>query len=176
MNKMVIMLAIIVVMVWTIPVFAEPVAPLLPYNEMGKQMLEAQGKTREDAVKEVPTKAEVGLPIYPGSYVGTAGKSNGVLSSVQLVSKDSPEKVIQWYKEKLGKEWKYMPEFATKQIGEVGVFVKTDKEKVSDMDALKLLQIRIVKVEKPDDTGFLAMAFDVTGIMSTINMQIKPFM
>ena len=32
------------------------------------------------------------------------------------------------------------------------------------------------EVEKPDDTGFLAMAFDVTGIKSTINMQIKPFM
>ena len=174
--KKIIFLTVIMLMSWTILAFAEPVAPLLPHNDMGKQMLAAQGKTRADAMKEVPTKAEVGLPVYPDSYVGTAGKSNGVLSSIQLVSKDSPEKVIQWYKEKLGKEWKYMPEFTTKQIGEVGVFVKTDKEKVSDMDALKLLQIRIVKVEKPDDTGFLAMAFDVTGIKSTINMQIKPFM
>jgi len=176
MKKILFTLTVIEVMIWTVSAFAEPVAPLLPYNEMGKQMLAAQGKTRKDAVKDVPTKAEVGLPVYPGSYVGTAGKSNGVLSSVQLVAKDSPEKVIQWYKEKLGKEWKYMPEFATKQIGEVGVFVKTDKEKVSAMDALKLLQIRIVRVEKPDDTGFLAMAFDVTGIKSTINMQIKPIM
>ena len=30
-------------------------------------MLAAQGKSELDALKEVPTKAAVGLPVYPGS-------------------------------------------------------------------------------------------------------------
>jgi len=176
MKKRVFILTVITLMSWAVFAAAEPVAPFLPYNDMGKQMLDAQGKTVADALKDIPTKAEVGLPVYPGSYMGTSAESNGELSSVQLVSKDDPEKVIVWYKKNLGKKWKYVPEFATKQIGEIGVFVKTDSEKVDRIDSMRMQQIRIAKIEKPEDTGFLTMAFDVTGVKSMINMQIKPFM
>jgi hypothetical protein len=175
-GKRAVVLTVVALLGWAAFASAEPAAPLLPYNDAGKQMLDAQGKTPSDALKDVPTKAEVGLPVYPGSYMGSGGKSNGVLSSVQLVSKDTPEKVIAWYKKELGKAWKYVPELATKQIGEIGVFVKTDKEKVDSIDSMRMQQIRIAKVEKPEDTGFLAMAFDVTGIKTMINMQIKPLM
>lgn len=174
--RKIIILTVIMLMSWTILAVAEPIAPLLPYNDMGKQMLTAQGKSTADALKDVPTKAAVDLPVYPGSYVGTSGSSNGVLSSIQFVSKDNPEKIIAWYKKQLGGGWKYMPEFATKELGEIGVFVETDKSTVSAMDTLRSRMIRIAKVEKPDDTGFLAMAFDVTGIKAMINMQIKPIM
>jgi hypothetical protein len=176
MNKGITTLTLVALLSWAAFAFAEPVAPLLPYNAAGKQMLDAQGKTVSDAQKDIPAKAEVGLPIYPGSYMGTSAKSNGELSSVQLASKDSPEKVIAWYKKELGKEWKYVPELATEQMGEIGVFVKTDKEEVDSFDAMKMQQIKIAKVEKPEDTGFLTMAFDVTGVKAMINMQIKPFM
>lgn len=176
MDTKVIVLTVAALMGWAALAFAEPVAPLLPYNDAGRQMLAAQGKTVADALKDVPTGDEVGLPVYPGSYMGTAGKSDGAVSSVQLVSKDDAEKVIAWYKKELGKAWKYVPELATEQMGEIGVFVKTDKEKVDSIDSLSMQQIRIAKVEKPEDTGFLAMAFDVTGVKTMINMQIKPLM
>lgn len=176
MNKGITTLTLVALLSWADFVFAEPVAPFLPYNAQGKQMLDAQGKTESDAMKDIPTKAEVGFPIYPGSYMGTSAKSNGELSSIQLVSKDNPEKVIAWYKKELGLEWKYVPELATEQIGEIGVFVKTDKEEVDSFDSMSMQQIRIAKIEKPEDTGFLAMAFDVKGVKATINMQIKPFM
>ena len=44
------------------------------------------------------------------------------------------------------------------------------------MDSLKYQQIRISKVEKPEDTGFAAMLFDVTDIKTMINMTVKPMM
>lgn len=155
---------------------AEPAAPLLPYNEMGKQMLNAQGKTIKDAAREVPSKADVGLPVYPGSYMGSYAKSGGALSSVQLATRDGPDEVIAWYRKNLSGEWKYQPKLALQQMGEVGVFVKTDQPSMDTMAAMRLQQIRIVRIDKPDDTGFLAMTFDVTSIRAVINMQIKPFM
>ena len=176
MNKGITILTVVALLSWAAVAFAEPAAPLLPYNAQGKEMLAAQGKTVSDALKDVPTKAEVGLPIYPDSYMGTSAKSNGELSSVQLASKDDPEKVIAWYKKELGKEWKYVPELATEQIGEIGVFVKTDKEEVDSFDSMSMQQVRISKIEKPEDTGFLAMAFDVKGVKAMVNMQIKPLM
>ena len=155
---------------------AEPAAKLLPYNSFGKQSLASQGKTEADALKDLPSKEEVGFPVYPGSYYGIAGESDNVLISIQFVSKDEPEKIIAWYKKQLGSEWKYLPELATKQLGEIGVFIKTSKASVSAMDAIRSQQIRIAKVEKPEDTGFVAMAFDVSGVKAMINMQIKPLM
>ena len=169
-------LSLIALVSWAISVWAEPAAPFLPYNDMGKKLLSSQGKTPTDAQKEAPTKEQVGMPIYPGSYLGTTGGSSGELSSVQFVSKDSADKVIAWYQKNLGKGWKQAPQLTVSQIGEVGVFVKTDLEQFDDFEAMKMQQIRIAKVEKPEDTGFLAMAFDVTGVKSIINMQIKPLM
>ena len=153
---------------------AEPAAKLLPYTSYGKQALAAQGKGEADALKDFPSKEMVGLPVYPGSYYGTVAKSNNVLSSVQFASKDGPEKIIAWYKERLGSEWKYLPDLATKELGEIGVFIRTSKDNVSAMDALSSQQIRIAKVEKAEDTGFVAMVFDVSGVKAMISMQIKP--
>ena len=67
-----------------------------------------------------------------------------------------------------------MPELATKELGEIAVFIKSGKKSISAMDSFKYQQIRISKVEKPGDTGFAAMVFDVTGIKSLINMTVKP--
>ena len=77
-------LSLIALVSWAISVWAEPAAPFLPYNDMGKKLLSSQGKTPTDAQKEAPTKEQVGMPIYPSSYLGTTGESSGELSSVQF--------------------------------------------------------------------------------------------
>ncbi len=176
MKKFVFMFTVFMMIAWTVTAFAEPYAPLAPRNAFGKQAMASNGQTMADVQKELPTKEMVEIPAYPGSYFGSAGKSNGILSTIQLIAKDSPEKVIAWYKKNLGKDWQYVPDLITEQLGEVGVFVQTDNPNVDAFDSLKYRQIRIAKVEKPEDTGFLGMFLEMKGIKSMITVQIKPFM
>ena len=176
MKRSILLLTAAVIVVWTASAIAEPYAPLAPRNAFGKQAMASKGQTMADVQKELPTKEMVGIPAYPGSLFGSEGKSNGVLSTVQLIAKDSPEKVIAWYKKNLGKDWQFTPGLATKEMGEVGVFVNTDNPKIDAFDSLKFRQIRIVRVTKPEDTGFLGMFLEMKGIRSLITLQIKPFM
>lgn len=155
---------------------AEPIAPLAPLNDFGKQAFAAEGKTEAEMEKDIPPKDLVGLPPYPGSYFGSSMGDGDELNSVILISSDSTEQVVAWYQRELGSEWQYLPELATQQMNEVGVFVNTSDQAISAMDALRHRQIRISKVEKPEDTGFVAMMFDVKGIKSMIVMTIRPFM
>lgn len=176
MNRRIYLLTALLVVTWTISAAAGPVAKLLPLNAFGKQSMAAQGRSEADLVNDVPPSEMVKVPAYPGSYFGSSMGKGDELTGLTLASKDSPKKVIDWYRKKLGSGWQYHPEMATAEMGEVGVFIKTDKKKVSDMDALKCMQVRISKVEKPADTGFTGMMFDVTGIKSMINMTLKPMM
>ena len=41
-------------------------------------------------------------------------------------------------RQNLGKDWKYAPRLAVTQVGEVGVFVKTDLEQFNDFDTMKM--------------------------------------
>jgi len=156
--------------------FAEPIAKLAPLNSFGKQAFAAEGKTEEDARNDIPSREMIGLPAFPDSYFAGAGGDGDSIDTLMLMSKADPNEVIAWYQKKLGGGWQNMPELATKQLGEIAVFVKTDKKNISAMDSLKYQQIRISKVEKPEDTGFAAMMFDVSDIRCMINMTIKPFM
>lgn len=71
----------------------------------------------------VPTKDEVGIPAYPGAVISSVSApredtlefKKEVLPFVILVSKDSPEQVISYYKKKLTKAggWNYNEEFKT---------------------------------------------------------------
>ena len=74
--------------------FAEPVGLPLPFNELGKQA--NSGKSEADLISKIPSKESVGLPVYPGSNFGSAMTGNGALMSVQMLSKDDPDKVIAW--------------------------------------------------------------------------------
>ena len=176
MNKFFYALAILSSLIYPGSSFAEPIAQLAPLNSMGKHSFAAEGKTEADARKDIPSREMVGLPAYPDSYFAGASGDEKSISFVSLMSKASAKEVAAWYQKNLGGGWQNVPELATKQIGEIAVFVKSDKKKISAMDSLKLQQIRISKVEKPQDTGFAAMFFDVTGIKCMINMTIKPFM
>jgi hypothetical protein len=157
-------------------VHAEPIAKLAPLNSLGKQSFASQGKSEADATKDIPSREAVGLPAYPESYFAMAGGEGDTISTVSLMSKADPADVVSWYEKNLGSEWQNIPELATKQLGEVAVFVRSSKQGISAMDSLKYQQIRISKVEKPEDTGFAAMLFDVTDIKTMINMTVKPMM
>ncbi|MDH5736405.1 MAG: hypothetical protein OEY87_09810 [Gammaproteobacteria bacterium] len=176
MKKLFYALTILTTLIYSGSSFAEPIAQLAPLNAYGKQSFAAEGKTEAEARQDIPSREMVGLPAYPGSYFAGAAGDEDAISSVTLMAKSSAEDVAAWYGKTLGREWQNVPELATKQLGEIAVFVKSDKKKISAMDSFKLQQIRISKVEKPGDTGFAAMIFDVTGIKCMINMTIKPLM
>ena len=158
------------------PAFAEPIAKLAPLNDFGKQAVALQGKTEEDMRKDIPSREMIGLPAFPDSYFAGAGGDGESIDTLMLISTADPEKVVAWYGEKLDGSWQNRPELATKVLGEIAVFVKTENKTISAMDSLKYQQIRISKVDKPEDTGFAAMMFDVSGIRSMINMTVKPMM
>lgn len=176
MNRSVTIVLNVLLFVLAATASAEPFAPLAPVNAMGKQAFAAEGKTVEDAAKDVPSKEMVGLPAHPGCYFGGAALANDDLSSVTLLCKDDPGKVVAWYGKNLGSGWGSFPDQVSEQMKEVGVFLETDKTTVGLMDALKLRQVRISKVEKPEDTGFAAMMFDVTGIKSMVAITVTPIM
>ena len=176
MKNMVYAIAAAFILVSLNTAFAEPIAKLAPLNSFGKQAFAAEGKSEEDARNDIPSREMIGLPAFPDSYFAGAGGDGDSIDTLMLMSRADPNEVIAWYQKKLGGGWQNMPELATKQLGEIAVFVKTDKKNISAMDSLKYQQIRISKVEKPEDTGFAAMMFDVSDIKCMINMTIKPFM
>ncbi|MFQ5471235.1 MAG: hypothetical protein ACE5EH_13220 [Gammaproteobacteria bacterium] len=177
MKKLISMVIVLVGIYAVGPVIAEPYAPLMPLSDEGKQIMKASGKTDAQREKEAPTKDQIDISPYPGANLSMAVNSNGALISVQLVSKDAPDRVIEWYKEKLvGKGWQFVPSLATKQIGEVVVFVETNNSAVNAFESMKYRQIRISEVNKPDDVGFAGMFGDLSGIKTAISIQIKPIM
>ena len=180
MKRMTFLLIVISLIVWVVPAVAEPIAGLAPLNSLTKQSLAAEGKTEADMLNELPSKELVGVPGYPGSFFGgamnTGEGTDVVLTSVTLMSKDSPEKVTEWYTKNLGSSWGSFPDQITGALKEVGVFFETDKKTLDMMDSFKLKQVRISRVEDPSDTGFAGMMFDVTGIKSMINITVKPLM
>jgi len=155
---------------------AEPYAALMPLSSQGKTMVQAAGKTDAQRAKEAPAKKEIDIPAYPGAYQSMTSKSDGVWNSVQLISNDSPGKIIAWYKKMTGKKWQYVPDLAIKQMGEVGVFLETSKKNIDDFDAMKYRSIRIQKVEKKEDLGFAATMGDLPKAKAVINIQLKPMM
>ena len=144
-------LLLISVVVLSVAATAEPIAPLAPLNDFGKQAFAAEGKTEADMENDIPPKDLVGIPPYPDSYFGSSMGDGDELNAVTLISKDSAEKVVAWYQKELSSGWQYLPELATKQMNEVGVFINTDVKAISAMDALRYKQVRISKVEKPED-------------------------
>jgi hypothetical protein len=152
---------------------AGPIAPLAPVNELGKIVFAEEGMTVAEAQKDVPSEEMVGIPAYPGSNFVLGEEAGGELISVKLISKDSPEKVVAWYQKNMGKGWHHVPDHTIKELGEVGVFVQADNRNISVNEAMKHKQLRVSKVENPEEWGF-AMVFDVSGTKSMIVMTLIP--
>jgi len=114
---------LIFVILFTSSVYAQtPCAPWIKLSKSAPKNLTSRSYT-------VPTKGEVGIPIYPGSYltslsaprVDTLEFENSILPFINLVTKDQPSKVISFYKSKLTKAggWNYSEEFKTFVQGDV---------------------------------------------------------
>lgn len=174
--KQILIVFLVLLFVFSSAAFAGSICKFLPLTNLMKQSLSAEGKTVSDMENELPTAEQINIPIYPGAYCGMGGESNGELSMFQFLSKDSSEKVVSWYKAKLGDNWQYAPELAIEDMKQIAIFINTKKKNVSAMDALKYRQFAVSKVEKKDDTGFIGMSFDVSGIKSLVSMTLKPMM
>lgn len=83
--------------------WSEPLAPMPKMTAEGRELMKSQGKTMADVEKEIPTKSEVGVPVYPGALYAThvSAAAEGMLPSVSLVSDDPPEQVNAWYRKNL---------------------------------------------------------------------------
>jgi len=173
MKRTIFLLMTVLLIVWTASAVAGPIAPLAPVSEFGKLIFAEEGMTVAEAQKDVPSEEMVGIPAYPGSNFVMGEEAGGELISVKLISKDSPEKVVAWYQKNLGKGWQYVPGHTIKELGEAGVFVQADNSNISVIEAMKHRQLRVSKVEKPEETGF-GLAFVVTGIKSMIVMTLIP--
>lgn len=114
---------LVLVILFTSSVYAQaPCASWIKLSKSAPKNLTSRSYT-------VPTKSEVGIPIYPGSYLtslsapraDTLKFENSVLPFINLVTKDQPSKVISFYKSKLNKAdgWNYSEEFKTFVQGDV---------------------------------------------------------
>lgn len=147
---------------------AEPVAPLLEMTDQGLKIVKSQGKTLADVEKEVPAKANIGIPVYPAAYYAThvEGSRNGsrpMLPSVSLVSEDSPETIKTWYRNNLG-GWKYDETFALFHDG-MGQ---------ADMESLMSIKTQTVSIMAEDEPGFDLMFYHADHIKSRIIIRYKP--
>jgi len=93
---------ICLMLLFPLSVMAKPVALPIPYT---KDFVKKSGKSEKEltdaAIKRMPSKEEVGVPAYPGAYYYQSNENEeGKLMSIVLVSRDGPEKVRAWYKEK----------------------------------------------------------------------------
>jgi hypothetical protein len=140
--------------------FAEPVAPLLKLNERGLEVMKAEGKTLADMEKAVPTKASVGIPIYPGAFLASSSSSSTMLSAVNLVSSDSPETIKAWYEKNLT-DWTYDPKFRLFHDG---------KGKVDWSSLMDMQTIEIVADEEP---GLDLMFYETPKLKSRIIIRYK---
>lgn len=147
--------------------FAEPVAPMLKLNEGGLEIMKAQGKSPADMKKAVPSKASVGLPVYPGAFFASStegGKSGSVrmLPAVNLVSTDAPKVIKTWYAKHLAQDWTYDRRFDLFHKG---------KGKVGMGDLMSMPTITVLAEDEP---GFDLMFFDTRGIKSRIIIRYTP--
>lgn len=88
----------------------------------------------------VPTKGEVGIPAFPGAYIIQVQKASTMrvgnktiktLPVITLATVDPPEKVVNFYREKL-KDWDYSNDFMTRAFWEKkGDFDPLDPRKTS---------------------------------------------
>ncbi|MDW7774539.1 MAG: hypothetical protein SCH71_16770 [Desulfobulbaceae bacterium] len=86
---------------------AEPLAPASKFSKKGIKILKSSNQTPKDFEKDIPSKEEVDIPVYPGatvSYVLEPG--TGLPPTVNLISNDPPDKVKEWYRKNL-EGWGY---------------------------------------------------------------------
>ena len=118
MNRYISFLVILFSFLITMQLFSQtPVAPWAPLKPDAPKDWGTRNYT-------VPTQQEIGIPIYPNTYLTTIStasvdslkpQESEILPFVILVSSDPPEKIIAFYKDTLKSEygWNYTEEYTT---------------------------------------------------------------
>ena len=146
----------------SVAAFAEPVGDIPPISDSTRKIHEMQGKSIDDALAEykadIPSKEEVGIPVYPGSFYTTKFEAEGMLPAVTLASKDSIDEVSAWYEEQ-GLKWSDMAQMY--YVGEKYEFMKSETVFLQDIS------------EDPSESAG-GLAFDMSGMKTQITISYKP--
>lgn len=140
-------------------VSAEPVGGLRPLSDVGKQMMQMQGKTIKDMELAVPSKDTVGIPVFPGSFYCSEFSGEGMLPAVILASDQPVSAIKEWYLGQEGLNWSDM--WGMFYVGEEYVMMKSESVLLQDIS------------EDPQLCA-CGMAFDMTGMKTQFTISYKP--
>ncbi len=91
------------------PEVGDLIAPPVPLNAGGRQMLAMKGVGEADRLREIPLRADVGLPAMPGAYftMGATGTSDADTPTHEayLVTTRDVGTVDRWYRDQLPGDW-----------------------------------------------------------------------
>ena len=87
------------------------VAPLGPFKKNAEVWFKRMGTTKQKWLSQLPSKAELGVPVYPGAVIvvyqsGFSAAKEALLPELGLTTPDPIKKVESWYKNRL-KNWTY---------------------------------------------------------------------
>jgi len=138
---------------------ADPIGDLPEFNEGGEQILGAHGRSREDLKKEIPSRATVGLPVYPGAFYTGKMEAEGMLPTVIMVSGDPIAKVQEWYASQEGLS--YHDTYATFYVGDDYVMMESETVFLQDISG-------------DPSASFSGLAFDMEGMKTQFSISYKP--
>ena len=138
---------------------ADPVASLPMFNHVGEQLMISGNRTREDVAREIPSREEVGLPVYAGVYYNGTIEAEQMMPAVVLASGDPIETIMAWYEGQSGLS--YNDEFAVFYAGDEFVMKETESIYLQDIS------------ENPSASAG-GMVFDMDGMKTQITIRYKP--
>jgi hypothetical protein len=144
---------------FAIPAFAEPAAILPVYNHVGEQLMASGGRTREDVAAEIPTRQEIGLPVYPDLFYSGSITAEGMMPSLVLASGDPVETVRAWYESQ--------PELQYDEQSKV--FYTGESYAMHESESIFLQDIS----DNPK-ASVGGMVFDMHGMKTQITISYKP--
>lgn len=91
------------------------VAPLAKFKTDAPKMFKMVNMTKQQWISELPTRGQLGAPIYPGAVIvdnqqGYSNNGETKLAELILVSPDPIKKIEAWYSEKL-KDWNHIQNY-----------------------------------------------------------------
>lgn len=90
-------------------------APLADFKPGAEKMFKQFGYTKKKWIAGLPSKADLGVPVYPGALIvayqsGYKDDKEKLLPELVLVSSDPPQKIESWYASRL-KGWKHIKNY-----------------------------------------------------------------
>ena len=138
---------------------ADPVASLPMFNHVGEQLMISGNRTREDVARDIPSREEVGLPVYAGVFYSGTIQAEQMMPTIVLASGDPVETVKAWYEGQSGLG--YNDEFS--------VFFAGDEFVMNESESIYLQDIS----ENPS-ASVGGMVFDMDGMKTQVTISYKP--